>query len=224
MKTMFSPSGSHCRSFLTPPSTVNCLRSEPSTFMTQISLLATNAILSAPPKASNDGTTVTVGVEGREVSVIVGSISTTGIFVGLLTGADVSVGKGADVEVLTDASVAGEFLPLLKKKNPPARTAIAITGMTTNNALNPFFCGMGCTLAFMVGVAFTCNFVGSPRAASRRALVISTAVEKRWVLSFAIAFWIMASTDSGSWGLVCRMCGTGSVICLIATAMGVSAS
>src|SRR5512141_518430 len=111
MKTMFSPSGSHCRSFLTPPSTVNCLRSEPSTFMTQISLLATNAILSAPPKARSEGMAVLVGVGGREVSVAVDSDSTTGTLVELSMGAVVSVGRGADVAVrmTTGGSVAGEL-------------------------------------------------------------------------------------------------------------------
>src|SRR5512141_2744426 len=123
MKTMFSPSGSHCRSFLTPPSTVNCFGSEPSTFITQISLLATKAILSAPPKAGNPGMAVSVAVGGSEVSVIVDSISTIGIFVGLSMGADVSVGKGAEVDVtiggLTGGSVAAKLLLLLKKKKPP---------------------------------------------------------------------------------------------------------
>ena len=117
IKTMFSPSGSHCRSFLIPPSTVNFLRSEPSTFMTQISLLATNAILSAPPKARSEGMAVLVGVGGRGVSVAVDSISTTDTLVGLSTGAVVSVGRGIEVDVLTGASVGGEFLPSLRKKS-----------------------------------------------------------------------------------------------------------
>src|SRR6266540_5405014 len=198
IKTMFSPSGSHCKSFLVPPSAVNCFSSKPSTFIAQISLLATKAILSAPPKARGAGMVVSVRVGGREVSVIVGSISTIGMFVGLLTGADVSVGKGADVDVSTDVLiggfVAGEFLFSLKRKNPPASAAIAITGTMTNSALNPFFAGTGCIPAFTVGMAcltlpasVVCNLVGVPRAASRRASVISTAVEKRWVLSFAMA-------------------------------------
>src|SRR5689334_20614808 len=105
MKTMFSPSGSHCRSLLIPPSAVNCFGSEPSTFTIQISLLAISAILSAPPKTGSEGRDVSVGVDGSAVSVAVDCTSATGTLVGLSVAALVSAGSGANVDVLTTTGV-----------------------------------------------------------------------------------------------------------------------
>src|ERR1051326_6084716 len=153
---MFSPSGSHCRSLLEAPSVVNCFRSEPSTFMSQISLLATMAILSAPPRAGNNGGAGFVGVAG--ISVLVTSTTITGTFVGVLATVAVSVTGGGTVSVLTGTCVGGIFLFLvrLKRKTPPAaRTAIPITGTMTSSALNPFFSGIAFWLIWTVGTTST---------------------------------------------------------------------
>src|SRR5215207_2380293 len=230
MKMIVSPSGSHCRSFFTPPSVVREISSEPSTFITQTSLLATKAILSAPPNAGTDGVSVSVSVGGSEVAVLVDSMITMGMAVASASEVDVSVIEGAEVAVLTGVSVSSGVLVPLKRKKPPANAIMATTGTITKSPLNAFFWGMVCTLAFIVGVTFLTslatvgNLVTALRPTSRRALIISTAVEKRSFLFFAMAFWMIVSIPSGSFGLVWRMCGTGSVMCLMATAMGVSAS
>src|SRR5690242_12742613 len=120
MKIRFSLSGSHCRSLLEAPSLVNCFRPEPSMFTSQISLLATKAILSAPPWTGKGGGAVFVGVVGT--SVLVASTTAIGTFVGVLTRVAVSVTGGGTVNVLTGACVvvAGAFLlPFkLKRKTP----------------------------------------------------------------------------------------------------------
>src|ERR1044071_3688473 len=105
---------------------------------------------------------------------------TTGTSVAVFAGAEVSVGKGMDVGMLTGGWVAARPRFPLKRKNPPAKAAIAMTGRIRNNGLNAFFAGVlgtACALAFTVGA--TCSFVVTPRFASRNALVISAAVEKR---------------------------------------------
>src|SRR5574341_2377631 len=227
IKMIVLPSGNHCRSLFVAPSFVNCSRPVPSIFIVQISLLATKAILSAPPNVALANTVaVSVGVGGASVSVA--STMTTGTTVTSFTGAEVSVAGGGSVKVLTGASVSTGVLVPLYKKTPPARAATTTTGMTTNNALNPFFWAVtGCLLIavpFTVGAAFICNFVGSPRRTACKAFIMSTAVAKRSFLSFAMAFWMIASIPAGSFGLVSRICGTGSVMCLMATPMGVCAS
>src|SRR3990172_5707113 len=137
MKIKVLPSGSHCRSLLRPPSVVNGASSEPSTFISQISPLATKAILSAPPMAVSDGAVgVSVGAGGA--SVAVASTITTGISVELFTDSDVSVIDGADVNVLDGASVTSGLL-IARKRKIPAPAAMTITGMIAMNGLKRFF-------------------------------------------------------------------------------------
>src|SRR5215208_6952471 len=138
MKMTLSPSGSHCKSFLVTPSVVSCFSSEPSTFMSQISLLATKAILSAPPGEGSAGTAVSVGARGG-ISVLVASTIATGTSVELSTGADVSVAGGTGVDVLTGGSVTTGCLLPLNRNKPVAKTATTPTGIIINSALNPFF-------------------------------------------------------------------------------------
>ncbi len=234
MNISVSPSGSHCRSFLAPPSFVSWLSSEPSRFAIQMSLFATKAILSAPPPTGMEGVGVSVAVSvgGTTVSVLVDSIA-TGTTVVSLTEDSVSVARGAEVAVLIDACVADGVLVPLNRKNPPARAATTTTGTMTNNTLNALLGGSAFASALTVGAdggvllartGAACNLVVMLRATSRKAFVISTALEKRSFLFFAIAFWMIISMPSGSFGFVCRIWGTGSVMCLMATAIGVSAS
>src|SRR5512135_489031 len=124
-KRMTLPPGNHCRSLFAPPSVVNCLRSEPSGFMSQISLLATNATLSAPPGADAEGWTGSVGasVGAEGVSVLVGSVITTGTCVEASVGADVSGFKGMEVKVLAGTCVFAGPKPPLNKNKPTATTA-----------------------------------------------------------------------------------------------------
>src|SRR5215207_1431632 len=139
MKMIVSPSGSHCRSFFAPPSVVNWIGSEPSTLITQTSLLATTAILSAPPKAGTEGAGVSVSVGGMAASVLVDSTITIGIAVDSASGVDVSVIGGAGVEVLMGVSVPRGVPVPLKRKKPPATAITATTGTITKSALNAFF-------------------------------------------------------------------------------------
>src|SRR5688572_11569155 len=131
MKIKVLPSGNHCKSLLRPPSVVNWASSEPSTFISQISLLATKAILSAPPNAGTNGTVgVSVGVGGA--SVAVASTMETGTSVDVWTGTEVSVIAGTEVGVLDGASVkVGLAIP--RKKKIPAPAAITNTGTIAMN-------------------------------------------------------------------------------------------
>src|SRR5215510_7820605 len=92
------------RSVLTPPSLVNTLGSEPSTFITQISLFATNAILSAPPIERANGAVI-VSVGAGRVSVEVSAGITTASVTAADVGSDVSL-AGIDVKVLAGGAVA----------------------------------------------------------------------------------------------------------------------
>src|SRR5512138_817381 len=163
IKRIVSLFGSHCRSFFAPPSVVNCLRFVPSTFTSQISLLATKAILSAPPRLDTDGLAVSVGAGG--VSVLAVSSTAIGKLVGASVGTDVSVFKTIVVDVLIGTSVLAGLRPPLNTKNPAAITATtpsASTGRITRSALNPFFWGAIFTLVLTVGNAlFVCSLVGS---------------------------------------------------------------
>src|SRR5215207_2492237 len=140
MKINVSPFGSHCRSFLAPPSVVICRSPEPSILTSQTSLFATKASLSAPPKAGMDGgrVGVDISVGAGGVSVLVDSM-TRGRGVASVTAVDVFVAGGAEVNVLTGASVSGGVRFPLKKRKPPARAAIVTIGTTTKSALNDLF-------------------------------------------------------------------------------------
>ena len=139
MKISVSPSSRHCRTFLTLTSVVTCVRSEPSRLTSHISLLATKAILSAPPNSGAEGGRVGVAVSvGSTGSVLVGS-TTSGTAVASLTAVEVSVAGGAEVDVLSGASVCGGVRVWLKRKKPPARAAIAMIGTMTKSALNDLF-------------------------------------------------------------------------------------
>src|SRR5262245_38343117 len=70
MKIIVLPSGSHCKSVLAAPSEVSGIGSEPFTFISQISLLATKAILSTPP-STGKATGAGVFVTGSRVAVAV---------------------------------------------------------------------------------------------------------------------------------------------------------
>src|SRR5215207_6349605 len=154
---------SHCRSFLVAPSLVSCLGSLPSTFINQISLFATNAILSTPPRLGSSGA-VGVSVAVGTAWVGVSSDTSTGS-VTLVCGIDVSVKAGADVDgLMTGASVSmGVLLIPLNKKKPPAMTAMATPGRITTIGLKAFFGTASSflltTVLFMAGNAWVCNLV-----------------------------------------------------------------
>src|SRR5688572_19797413 len=133
-----SSSSKNWRSLLAPPSLVITLASVPSILASQISLFATNAILSAFPIESATGAgTVSVAAGGASVAVSAGRITASVVI--STVGSDVLV-AGTDVDVLTGASVvAGGRLTPLNKKNPPAIAARATTGITMVSILNPFF-------------------------------------------------------------------------------------
>ena len=76
-----------------------------------------------------------VSVGRGAASVSVASI-TTGTVVASLKDVGVSVFGGAEVTVLTGATVAVGVLVPLNRKKPPARAAIATTGTMTKKALN----------------------------------------------------------------------------------------
>src|SRR5512138_1671638 len=123
---MVLPSGSHCRSLFAPPSLVNCFRPDPSTFISQISLLATKAILSAPPRMDDDGAVVSSGasVGAAGVSVLVAARFATGTAVELFGEAGASVFAEREVEVLTGTPVfAGLSPPLITNKAPAITTS-----------------------------------------------------------------------------------------------------
>src|SRR5512147_2847729 len=100
--------------------------------MVQISLLATNAIMSALPRTGMEGMTgssVAVGM----TSVGACRVGVTG-WVGTLVGTVVAVETGRDVDVLTITGVSvafGLLIPLNTKKPPAPRSASARTGKMT---------------------------------------------------------------------------------------------
>ena len=192
------------------------------------------ATWSAPPMTGREGVGVSVG--GR-VAVGVPE-SAASVWLGEGRGEGV-VEAGATAAGEGEAVAAGKSLSRNRRNPPPARTIMTIRNNSASQAsgASRFFLaktvlasGAACAVAaceaaciVLGGRGFPARIGVSPRRKACMVSSISPAVEKRSLRSLAMAVATIVSIQAGRSGFTFRMCGTGSVTCLMASPMGVSA-